>query len=120
MGGHINRPRDREHAPANSGSSTKPERVNVRCTTEECGRFLTAIGIAQDILKARDPKAVLDITTAIHHVIVPVFEKVIRAYRFGSSAEQASARVYLEEFVRKEDYLKNRKDRYQAKFKFSV
>lgn len=25
-----------------------------------------------------------------------------------------------EEFVRKEDYLKNRKDRYQAKFKFSV
>lgn len=116
----ITRPRTREYAPTKSGSIKRPERINVRCTTEECGRFLTAIGIAQDILKARDPKADLDITTAIHHVIVPVFEKVIRAYRFGSSAEQASARVYLEEFVRKEDYLKNRKDRYQAKFKFSV
>lgn len=116
----ITRPRTREFAPTKSGSTKRPERVNIRCTTEECGRFLTAVGIAQDILKTRDPKADIDITSAVHHVIIPVFEKVIRAYRFGSSAEQASAKVYLEEFIRPEDYLRNRKDRYQKQFKFSV
>ncbi len=34
------RSRKREFAPVNSGSVTRPERVNLRCTTEECGRFL--------------------------------------------------------------------------------
>jgi len=48
-------------------------------------------------------------------VIVPVFEKVVRAYRYGSAAEKAAAAVYLEEFVRVEDYIRNRLDRYQRK-----
>jgi len=46
---------------------------------------------------------------------VPLAEKIVRAYRFGSSAEQASAKVYFEERVRKDDYIRNRKDRYQMK-----
>ena len=116
----IKRPRTRPYAPMNSGSKTKPERINLRCTTEQCGRFLTAVDVARIVRQARDPALKTNISDAVHHVIIPVFEKVVRAYRFGSEAERASARVYLEEFVRKEDYLKNRKDRYQAKFKFSV
>jgi hypothetical protein len=46
-------------------------------------------------------------------VIIPVFEKVVRAWRFGSAAERASASVYLEEFVRKDDYIRNRHNLYQ-------
>ena len=37
----IRRSRKREFAPVNSGSAARPERVNLRCTTEECGRFLS-------------------------------------------------------------------------------
>lgn len=111
--GHCNRPRTREFAPTNSGSLTKPERINLRCTTEECGRALSAVQVAKVIRQMRDPNATTNISDAFHHVIIPVFEKVIRAYRFGSAAERASASVYLEEFVRKEDYIRNRKDRHQ-------
>lgn len=32
---------------------------------------------------------------------------------YGSAAERASASVYLEEFVRKDDYIRNRHQRYQ-------
>jgi hypothetical protein len=44
-----------------------------------------------------------------------VFEHVVRAFRFGSAAERASAEVYLREFVPREDYIRNRRDRYQGK-----
>lgn len=115
----IKRPRTREYAPTNSGSKTKPERINLRCTTEQCGRFLTAVDVARVIREARDPALKTNITDAVHHVIIPVFEKVIRAYRFGSSAERASASVYLEELVRPDDYIRRRKDRYQQKLKFN-
>ncbi len=111
--GHCNRPRTREFAPTNSGSLTKPERINLRCTTEECGRALSAVQVAKVIRQMRNPDVSTNISDAFHHVIIPVFEKVIRAYRYGSAAERASASVYLEEFVRKEDYIRNRKDRYQ-------
>jgi len=111
--GHCNRPRTREFAPTNSGSLTKPERINLRCTTEECGRALSAVRVARIVRQMRDPEATTNISDAFHHVIIPVFEKVIRAYRYGSAAERASASVYLEEFVRKEDYIRNRKDKYQ-------
>ena len=111
--GHCKRPRTREYAPTNSGSRTKPERINLRCTTEQCGRALSAVYVASEIRKLRDPKLGTNISDAFHHVIIPVFEKIVRAYRFGSSAEQASARVYFEERVRKEDYIRNRRDRYQ-------
>ncbi len=111
--GHCNRPRTREYAPTNSGSLTKPERINLRCTTEQCGRALSAVQVARVIRQMRDPDATTNISDAFHHVIIPVFEKVIRAYRYGSAAERASAAVYLEEFVRKEDYIRNRKDKYQ-------
>ena len=63
----------------------------------------------------RNPKLGTNVSDAFHHVIIPVFEKVVRAWRFGSAAERASASVYLEEFVRKDDYIRNRKDRYQMK-----
>lgn len=115
----IKRPRTREYAPTNSGSKTKPERINLRCTTEQCGRFLTAVEVARVIREARDPALNTNITDAVHHVIIPVFEKVILAYRFGSSAGRASASVYLEEFVRPDDYIRRRKDRYQQKLKFN-
>ncbi len=111
--GHCNRPRTREFAPTNSGSLTKPERINLRCTTEECGRAMSAVQVARMVRQMRDPDASTNISDAFHHVIIPVFEKVIRAYRYGSAAERASAAVYLEEFVRKEDYIRNRKDKYQ-------
>ena len=111
----IKRPRTREYAPTNSGSKTKPERVNVRCTTEQCGRFLAAVEVARVVREARDPALKTNISDAVHHVIIPVFEKVIRAYRFGSTAERAAARVYLEEFIRPDDYIRNRKHRYQQK-----
>ena len=111
--GHCNRPRTREFAPRNSGSLAKPERINLRCTTEECGRALSAVKVAREIRKMRDPSLGTNVSEAFHHVIIPVFEKVIRAYRFGSAAERASASVYLEEFVRKEDYIRNRHLHYQ-------
>ena len=111
--GHCNRPRTREFAPMNSGSRTKPERINLRCTTEQCGRALSAVVVAREIRKLRDPKLGTNVSDAFHHVIIPVFEKVVRAWRFGSAAERASASVYLEEFVRKEDYIRNRHQRYQ-------
>lgn len=111
--GHCKRPRTREFAPTKSGSKTKPERINLRCTTEQCGRALSAVDVAREIRKLRDPKLGTNVSDAFHHVIIPVFEKVVRAWRFGSAAERASASVYLEEFVRKDDYIRNRKDRYQ-------
>ena len=111
--GHCKRPRTREFAPTNSGSRTKPERIILRCTTEQCGRALSAVVVAREIRKLRDPKLGTNVSDAFHHVIIPVFEKVVRAWRFGSAAERASASVYLEEFVRKDDYIRNRKDRYQ-------
>lgn len=117
--GRCNRPRTREFAPTNSGSVRKPERINLRCTTEQCGRALSAVQVAEIIIKSRNPNAEANISTAFHSVIIPVFEKVIRAYRFGSSAEQAAAAVYLEEFIRKDDYLRNRHNRYQATFNFA-
>ena len=116
----IQRPRTRPYAPMNSGSKTKPERNNLRCTTEQCGRFLTAVDVARIVRQARNPALKTNISDAVHHVIIPVFEKVVRAYRFGSEAERASARVYLEEFVRKEDYIRNRVHKYQMKFKFGI
>lgn len=111
--GHCKRPRTREFAPTNSGSRPKPERINLRCTTEQCGRALSAVVVAREIRRMRNPKLGTNISDAFHHVIIPVFEKVVRAWRFGSAAERASASVYLEEFVRKDDYIRNRKDRYQ-------
>ena len=116
----IKRPRTRPYAPMNSGSKTKPERINLRCTTEQCGRFLTAVDVARIVRQARNPALKTNISDAVHHVFTPVFEKVVRAYRFGSEAERASARVYLEEFVRKEDYIRNRVHKYQMKFKFGI
>lgn len=116
----IKRPRTKAYAPMNSGSKTKPERINLRCTTEQCGRFLTAVEVARIVRVARNPALKTNISDAVHHVIIPVFEKVVRAYRFGSAAERASASVYLEEFIRKEDYIKNRIHKYQTKFKFGV
>lgn len=74
---------------------------------------MSAVQVAKVIRQMRDPNATTNISDAFHHVIIPVFEKVIRAYRYGSAAERASASVYLEEFVRKEDYIRNRKNRYQ-------
>lgn len=103
------RSRTRECAPVNSGSVTRPERVNLRCTTEECGRFLSLVTTLR-LIKGRPAEPIAE---TVHHVLVPLAEKIVRAYRFGSSAEQASARVYFEERVRKEDYIRNRRDRYQ-------
>ena len=111
--GRCNRPRTREFAPTNSGSKTKPERINLRCTTEQCGRALAAVKVAREIRKMRDPNLGTNVSEAFHHVIIPVFEKVVRAWRFGSAAERASASVYLEEFVRREDYIRNRRELFQ-------
>lgn len=103
------RSRTRDFAPVNSGSVTRPERVNLRCTTEECGRFLSLCNTLRQ-LKGRPPEPIAE---TVHHVLVPLAEKLVRAVRFGSSAEQSSARVYFEERVRREDYIRNRPDRYQ-------
>lgn len=103
------RSRKREFAPTNSGSATRPERVNLRCTTEECGRFLSLVTTLRE-LKGRPPEPVAE---TVHHVLVPLAEKLVRAIRYGSAAEQSSARVYFEEHVRKEDYVRNRHERYQ-------
>lgn len=103
------RSRTRECAPDNSGSVTRPERVNLRCTTEECGRFLSLVTTLR-LIKGRADEPIAD---TVHHVLVPLAEKIVRAYRFGSSAEQASAKIYFEERVRREDYIRNRKERYQ-------
>ena len=107
----IRRKRTKQFAPVNSGSVTRPERVNLRCTTEECGRFLALVK-ALRVVKGRPEEPIAE---TVHHVLVPLAEKILRAYRFGSSAEQASAKVYFEERVRKDDYIRNRKDRYQMK-----
>ena len=48
------RSRTRDFAPVNSGSETRPERVNLRCTTEECGRFLSLVTTLRQ-LKGRHP-----------------------------------------------------------------
>lgn len=111
----IKRKRDRASAPTNSGSLTKPERINLRCTTEQCGRALSDVAIAAEIRAWRHPGARTNISDAFHHVIIPTFEKVVRAYRFGSAAERASAAVYLEEFIRPDDYIRRRKERYQMR-----
>lgn len=105
------RSRKREFAPVNSGSVLRPERVNLRCTTEECGRFLSLITTLRQ-LKGRPPEPIAE---TVHHVMVPLAEKLVRAVRYGSAAEQSSARVYFEERVRKEDYIRNRADRYQMR-----
>lgn len=105
----IRRRRTREFAPVASGSIARPERVNLRCTTEECGRFLSLVGTLRQI-KGRPPEPIAE---TVHHVLVPLAEKLVRAYRYGSAAEQSSAKVYFEEFVRREDYIKNRRERYQ-------
>ena len=67
----------------------------------------------------RQPDLGTNVSDAFHHVIIPVFEKVWRAYQYGSAAERAAAGVYLEEFVRPYDYLRNRAERYQTHFNFS-
>jgi hypothetical protein len=103
------RKRTREFAPVNSGSVTRPERVNLRCTTEECGRFLSLVSTLR-LIKGRPEEPIAE---TVHHVLVPLAEKLIRAVRFGSAAEQSAARVYFEERVRREDYVKNRHQRYQ-------
>ena len=118
--GHCKRPRTREYAPTNSGSRTKPERINLRCTTEQCGRALAAVKVAREIRRMRQPDLGTNVSDAFHHVIIPVFEKVLRAYKYGSAAERASASVYLEEFVRRDDYVRNRVHKYQTEFKFST
>ena len=105
------RSRKREFAPVNSGSVLRPERVNLRCTTEECGRFLSLVATLRQ-LKGRPPEPIAE---TVHHVLVPLAEKLVRAVRYGSAAEQSSARVYFEERVRKEDYIRNRADRYQMR-----
>ena len=117
--GKCNRPRTREFAPTNSGSLRKPERINLRCTTEQCGRAMSAVAAARAIRAARNPNIETNISDAFHHVIIPVFEKVWRAFQYGSAAERASASVYLEEYVRKDDYIRNRAERFQTHFKFS-
>ena len=117
--GHCKRPRTREFAPTNSGSRTKPERINLRCTTEQCGRALAAVKTARWIRQMRDPHLGTNVSDAFHHVIIPVFEKIVRAYVHGSAAERASASVYLEEFIRREDYIRNRKDLYQQRLIFT-
>ena len=103
------RSRKREFALVNSGSVTRPERVNLRCTTEECGRFLALVSTLRQ-LKGRPPEPIAE---TVHHVLVPLAEKLVRAVRFGSAAEQSSARVYFEERVRRDDYIRNRHERYQ-------
>ena len=103
------RSRTRESAPVNSGSIARPERVNLRCTTEECGRFLSLVTTLRQI-KGRPPEPLAE---TVHHVLVPLAEKLVRAVRYGSAAEQSSARVYFEERVRREDYIRNRFERYQ-------
>ena len=103
------RSRKREFAPVNSGSVARPERINLRCTTEECGRFLSLITTLRQ-LKGRPPEPIAE---TVHHVLVPLAEKLVRAVRYGSAAEQSSARVYFEERVRKDDYIRNRAERYQ-------
>ncbi len=108
------RSRTREFAPVNSGSATRPERVNLRCTTEECGRFLSLVSTLRQ-LKGRPPEPLAE---TVHHVLVPLAEKLVRALRYGSAAEQSSARVYFEERVRREDYIRNRRDRYQGTLGF--
>ncbi len=105
------RKRTREYAPVNSGSVTRPERVNLRCTTEECGRFLSLVTTLR-LIKGRPEEPIAE---TVHHVLVPLAEKLVRAVRYGSAAEQSSARVYFEERVRKEDYIRNRADRYQMR-----
>lgn len=105
----IRRSRTRKSAPVNSGSIARPERVNLRCTTEECGRFLSLVATLRQI-KGRPPEPLAE---TVHHVLVPLAEKLVRAVRYGSAAEQSSARVYFEERVRREDYIRNRFERYQ-------
>lgn len=105
----MKRRRTREFAPVRSGSIARPERVNLRCTVEECGRFLSLVTTLRQ-LKGRPPEPIAE---TVHHVLVPLAEKIVRAYRFGSTAEQASAKIYFEERVRREDYVKNRHLRYQ-------
>jgi len=114
--GHINRPRTREYAPTNSGSLSKPERINIRCTTEQCGRAYAAFKIARQLRQANQPDAVVDACTAFNEIIIPTFEKVVRAYLCGSSAERQLAAVYLEERIRKDDYLSKRRQFTQQAF----
>ena len=110
--------RTRQKTPK-SGSIKRPQRRNTRCTVEEGGRYDKAIIRARNILKERYPHLnTFDMADCMHRVIIPVFEKVCRAIDFGSSAEQEAAKVYLEEFVRKEDYIRARQDRYQMRLNF--
>ena len=105
----IRRSRTRKSAPVNSGSIARPERVNLRCTTEECGRFLSLVATLRQI-KGRPPEPLAE---TVHHVLVPLAEKLVRAVRYGSAAERSSASVYFEERVRRDDYIRNRIERYQ-------
>lgn len=117
--GNLKRPRDAAHAPDNSGSVKRPERINVRCTTEECGRMYAAIDTARQFRKAYNPASTdLDAADLIHGVIIPVFEKVVRAYLCGSAAERSLVSVYLEERIRKDDYLSKRRMFSQQVFDF--
>ena len=68
--GHCKRPRTREFAPTNSGSRTKPERINLRCTTEQCGRALSAVSVAREVRRMRNPKLGTNVSDAFHHVII--------------------------------------------------
>ena len=104
------RSRTRDFAPVNSGSAARPERVNLRCTTEECGRFLSLVSTLRQ-LKGRPPEPIAE---TVHHVLVPLAEKLVRAVRYGSAAERSSASVYFEERVRRDDYIRKRLERYQT------
>ena len=118
--GYCKRSRTRADAPTNSGSKAKPERNNIRGTTEEQGRLQSNVRVALEIATARgDRNLERTMSYAIHHVMIPAFEKLVRAYLYGSSAEKEAAKVYLEERVRKEDYLRNRVERYQTHFTFA-
>ena len=75
--------------------------------------------MAREIRRMRQSDLGTNVSDAFHHVIIPVFEKVWRAFQYGSAAERAAAAVYLEEFIRPDDYLRNRAERYQQHFKFA-
>lgn len=55
------RSRKREFAPVNSGSATRPERVNLRCTTEDCrerARWKKAVRrIAETFGETKEPQS---------------------------------------------------------------
>ena len=98
--GHCKRPRTREFAPTNSGSRTKPERINLRCTTEQCGRALSAVVVAREIRRMRNPKLGTNVSDAFHHVIIPVFEKVPRPSTSRSSSAKRTTSATVRTTIR--------------------